>query len=61
MVLAMARPFKHPKTGVYWFRKAVPKDLQEVLGEREEKRTLRTKDLAEAWTAHARVGTTTRR
>lgn len=29
MVLSMARPFKHPKTGVYWFRRAVPKDLRE--------------------------------
>ncbi|MGO4740842.1 DUF6538 domain-containing protein [Bosea sp. 2KB_26] len=43
MVLAMASPFKHPKTGVYWFRKAVPKDPQETLGKREEKRTLKTK------------------
>ncbi|MCZ8036251.1 MAG: tyrosine-type recombinase/integrase [Novosphingobium sp.] len=55
MVLSMARPFKHPKTGVYWFRKAVPKDLRAVLGKREELRTLRTKDPAEARTLHAKV------
>lgn len=53
MVLSMARPFKHPKTGVYWFRRAVPKDLREVLGKREEVRTLRTKDPTEARTLHA--------
>ena len=55
MVLTMARPFKHPKTGVYWFRKAVPKDLQGVVGKRELTRTLKTKDPAEARTAHAKV------
>jgi hypothetical protein len=42
------RPFKHPKTGVYWFCKAVPKVLQEALGKREEKRRLCTKDPVEA-------------
>lgn len=51
----MARPHKHPKTGVYWFRKAVPKDLRGVVGKREEVRTLRTKDPVEARTAHAKV------
>jgi integrase len=55
MVLMMARPFKHPKTGVYWFRKAVPKDLQGVIGKREFTRTLKTKEPAEARTAHAKV------
>ena len=29
MALAMARPWKHPKTGVYWLRKRVPDDLPE--------------------------------
>lgn len=55
MVLSMARPYKHPKTGVYWFRKAVPKDLRAVVGKREELRTLRTKDPAVARKAHAKV------
>lgn len=40
MVLMMSRPFKHPKTGVYQFRKAVPKDLRPILGKVEEKRSL---------------------
>lgn len=55
MVLSMARPLKHPKTGVYWFRKAVPKNLRALLGKREELRTLRTKDPTEAREAHAAV------
>ncbi|MHA6646208.1 hypothetical protein [Mesorhizobium sp. A623] len=32
MVLLMARPFKHPKTGIYWFRKRVPNTLCEHVG-----------------------------
>jgi len=44
----MARPWKHPKTGVYWFRKAVPKDLRPILNKTEELRSLRTKDPAVA-------------
>ena len=28
MALAMSRPWKHPKTGVYWLRKRVPDALQ---------------------------------
>ncbi|POR45065.1 DUF6538 domain-containing protein [Bosea psychrotolerans] len=55
MVLSMARPFKHPKTGVYWFRKAVPKDLREALGKTEFIQSLRTKDVAEARKAHAEL------
>ncbi|MTK63021.1 MAG: hypothetical protein F8N15_00360 [Methanobacterium sp.] len=55
MVLAMSRPFKHPKTGVYWFRKVVPEDLRSVVGKREVTRTLKTKDVAEAKIRHAVV------
>jgi len=55
MVLAMARPWKHPKTGVYWFRKAVPADLRSILRKREELRSLRTKDPAEARQRHADI------
>jgi hypothetical protein len=46
-MVAVAFPFKHPKTGVYWFRRAGPADLREKLG-REIKKTLGTKDLTEA-------------
>lgn len=44
----MARPWKHPKTGVYWLRKRVPDDLRAGIGKREEKLTLKTRDPAEA-------------
>ena len=34
MALAMARPWKHPKTGIYWFRKRVPDELGRSTGPR---------------------------
>lgn len=40
----MARPWKHPKTGVYYLRKRVPVDLRKVVGSETVKVTLRTKD-----------------
>jgi hypothetical protein len=55
MVLSMARPHKHPKTGVFWFRKAVPKDLRTIVGKLEELRSLRTKDPLKAREVHASV------
>lgn len=48
MVLRMANPWKHPKTGVYYHRKRVPKDLVSVVGSILVKSSLRTKDPAEA-------------
>ncbi len=48
MVLAMARPFRHPKTGMYWLRKVVPAPLRAVVGKRELVASLGTKDCAEA-------------
>jgi integrase len=53
MPLAMSRPWKHPKTGIYWLRKGVPKALREVVGKREEKFSLQTRDPAEAKLRHA--------
>jgi integrase len=44
----MTNLLRHPKTGVYWFRRTVPPELRPVLGKREIKRTLATKDLAMA-------------
>lgn len=44
MVLQMPRPFKHPKTGVYYFRARVPIDLVAKVGKREVKISLSTKD-----------------
>ena len=48
MVLGMSRPWKHPKTGVYWFRKAVPEAMRQLVGRVEVRRSLRTKDPREA-------------
>ncbi len=48
MPLAMSRPWKHPKSGIYQLRKAVPEDLRKVVGKREEKLSLDTRDPAEA-------------
>jgi len=39
---------RHPKTGVYWFRRAVPPALRLVLGRREITESLRTKNPSEA-------------
>ncbi len=48
MVLRMARPQRHRKTGIYWFRMRVPDDLRTVLRKTEITRTLRTRDPVEA-------------
>ena len=48
MALAMARPWKHPKTGIFWLRKCVPDDLRSLLGKREEKRSLGTHKIISA-------------
>lgn len=40
---------------MYWFRRVVPKDLQALVGKREERRSLRTKDPAKAREAHSAV------
>ncbi|RLQ84844.1 DUF6538 domain-containing protein [Notoacmeibacter ruber] len=55
MALKMAQPWPHPKTGVFWYRRAVPKDLRELVGKREELVTLGTKDAAEARVEYAKV------
>jgi hypothetical protein len=50
----MAQPWPHPKTGVFWFRRAVPKDLRALVGKREELASLGTKDPAEARVRYAK-------
>jgi integrase len=55
MALAMARPWKHPKTGIFWLRKLIPDDLRPLLGKREEKQSLGTRDPIEAKRVHARA------
>lgn len=51
----MSRPWKHPKTGVYWLRKRVPLDLRASLHKAEEKRSLRTRDPGEAKRLHSQA------
>lgn len=48
MSLRMASPFREPKTGVYYCRVGVPESLRPIIGKREFKISLRTKDPAEA-------------
>ena len=48
----MAQPFKHPQSGMYYFRRRVPDDLRPALG-REYKRSLKTRDASEAKGRHA--------
>lgn len=55
MPLAMSRPWKHPKTGIYQLRKAVPDDLRQLVGKREEKVSLQTRYPAEAKVRHAKA------
>ena len=54
MALRMAQPFPHPKTGVFWFRRSVPKDLRALVGKVEELASLKTKDPAEARVRYAK-------
>jgi hypothetical protein len=55
MTLPMTRPFKHPRTGIFWIRKRFPADLVPVLGRREVTRSLETRDPAEAKRRHMQV------
>jgi hypothetical protein len=36
MPLAMSRPWKHPRSGVYYLRKGVLEELRELVGKLEE-------------------------
>ncbi len=44
----MPSPWKHPKTGGYYVRVRVPAEMVEAVGQAWVKRSLRTKDPAEA-------------
>lgn len=48
MALQMARPYKHPKTGIYYYRQKTPADLRGKLGDKIISRSLRTRDPQEA-------------
>lgn len=53
MVLAMSRPARHPKTGIFWLRKRVPSDLVARVGRAIEYFSLQTREPAEAKQRHA--------
>lgn len=55
MVLRMTSAHRHPKTGVYKFRKRVPERLRPILGRTEVTISLGTKDPHEARRLHAQV------
>lgn len=57
MPLAMSRPWKHPNSGVFWLRRRVPDDLRQLVGKREEKQSLRTRDPQEAKRRHVQLMT----
>jgi integrase len=54
-VLCMARPWRHPKTGVFYFRKVIPERYREFAGMREFKRSLKTSDAREARKRHSAI------
>ncbi|WP_246687911.1 DUF6538 domain-containing protein [Methylobacterium sp. WL93] len=53
MVLAMSRPSRHPKTGIFWLRKRVPSDLVVRVGRAIEYFSLQTREPIEAKQRHA--------
>lgn len=52
MILSMTRPWKHPDSGLYYFRKRVPKDVLNLIGKDEIRLTLGTRDPNEAKRLH---------
>ncbi len=54
-VLCMARPWRHPKTGKLYFRKAIPEHLRKAAGMREFKRSLNTSDAREGRKRHSAI------
>ena len=55
MPLMIPRPFRHPKAGMYYFRRVVPDNLRSLVGKREERRSHGTKDLEIAKRRQAEV------
>lgn len=53
MALQMARPYKHPKTGIYYYRQKIPADLRPKLGDKIISRSLHTRDPQTAKTRNA--------
>ena len=44
----MLHPVLHPESGIYYLRRKVPDELRSALGRREYKKSLKTRDPAEA-------------
>jgi integrase len=44
----MADLTKHPTSGIYYFRREVPEDIRHIIGKREWKVSLKTRELSEA-------------
>lgn len=55
MVLRMNHPWKHPDSGIYWYRKRVPERLKPLVGKTEVKISLRTRSPDEAKIEFARI------
>ncbi len=55
MVLHAARPTPHPRTGIYLFRKVVPERLRPLIGKREVKISLGTRDATAARRRHVEI------
>ncbi len=55
MVLRMSQPSKDSRTGVYEYRKRVPKDLLSFVGKKEIIKSLGTKDIGEARVRFSKV------
>lgn len=49
----IAQPFRHPDSGIYYLRRAVPENLRAIVGKVEIRRSLRTRDHREAKAAFA--------
>jgi hypothetical protein len=44
----MTKPWKHPQSGILYFRREVPADIRKIIGRREWKVSLRTRDFSAA-------------
>lgn len=52
----MSGLFKHPKTGIFYYRKTIPEGLRDTFGRREIKKSLGTKDREQAKVLNHHVG-----
>ena len=55
MGLRMVAPWRHPDSGIFWYRRKVPGDLRPLVGKTEVRRSLGTRDPAAARVEFTRV------